>query len=423
MSAPRAALAVIAVLAMSRARAHADTDPCIVDSPGEAKIEGCAKKVADCETIEEVLAATPRLPGAAAKAKDEADEADEATRKGAPDAATRKATADAAQKRLADNVDLVKTTWNSLPGCKKLKLRDLMDAVAPQLVTAFESALDEAVRVAYNAQCTDPDVVCLDTDGTRFDDQPDRTLSEGEKLTVRVLSLDPADSGRFRVVLTSAHNLDTLTRTTREAAAAGAGDLTFTVVASSTSAAAGENAVSIGYELQRRDSEKATYAHVSTGRVKVNHGNYYFEFGLGLPVVYHGTREARTATEIAVSTEPRAAIAVLYFPAGRHKGQIDYHRGPWSSLGAFVATDFDFTTVQKDVHVGIAYSPIQGLGISAGLSLVPAQFLVGSSATTTNGMINTATHEVVRPFVGLFVTTDFLDTASKAKTALTSLAR
>jgi hypothetical protein len=413
------AFLVIAVLAMSRAQAKA-ADPCIVEPPSEAKIDSCAKKPGDCETIEQVLEATPRLPVAAAKAKADAAAA---AASGAADVAAKQAAAAAAQKRVDDNVVLIKNTWHPLAVCKKLKLLDRMGAVAPELATAFQSALDEAARVAYNAQCATPDVLCLSTDGTRFNGQRDLTLSEGEKLTVRVLSLDPADSERFRVVLAIAHNLDSLTRTARVATALGAGDIAFTVVTSATSAATGENDVSIGFELQRRDSKEAAYAHVSSGRVKINHGNYYFEFGLGLPVVYQGTREARTATEITTSTEPRAAIAVLYFPAGRHKGQIDYHDSLWTSLGAFVATDFDFTTVQKDVHVGVAYSPIQGLGISAGLSLVPAQFLVGSSATTTNGMINTATHEVVRPFVGLFVTTDFLDTASKAKTALTSLAR
>src|SRR6185436_11106875 len=90
----RAALVVMAVLAMPLARANAAPNACIVEQPNEAAIERCAKALSGCESIEQMLEATPRLPGAAAKAKAEAAEA-EANK--APDAAAKKAAAEAVQ--------------------------------------------------------------------------------------------------------------------------------------------------------------------------------------------------------------------------------------------------------------------------------------------------------------------------------------
>lgn len=437
------------------ANAQPTPNSCIVEKPEDQAIDACKKAHKDC-ILESLLKVTQaaeqdeaakifaahRQEAAAKSAKDDADRA--ATAAKAPSATaemqTRALQAQAAAQKAqdaADNAekaaeaaenevkidrdDLEKKFWAKTDACKKAALRAQVRPVLQKAVEKFDSELDIARRNAYNAQCTDSDVLCLGTDGTSFNGKELPSIAEGEKLTVKVLSLDAADSGRYQVLLTTIHNLNSLTETRRADAADEEASVAFKLVASATSSAAGEKDVSIGYELQYRDSKD--YADVSTGRVKIDHGTYYFEFGLGVPIVYHGTRKAMTPTEISESTEPAAAIAVLYFPWGRHKNQIDYHDHLWSSLGVLAGTDFDFSTVEKEFHLGLAYSPIQGLGVSAGLSLVPAQFLVGSAMITTNGTINTATHEVLRPYIGFFITTDFLSTASQAKTALGSVGK
>lgn len=343
------------------------------------------------------------------------------------------AVTDAQQALTAATGQLTKLTtaftaqWARTPYCKRaLLLPGLLD-IAPELAKSLGEAMQKeeaAARPAASAaaKCDAPLTLCVDAQGQPFDgDELDR-VDEDDQLTVLVLSATPADAGALRVTFSIAHNLDTPTRTTgADKTGLGADDTGphYQVVAQATSEAIPETARAVRVDVQRKAGDDFTRVNRIT--IPVDHGRYFFEFGLSLTFAYNGTREVIAPAVVEQRTEARGAIGVLYYPWGRDKGRISYLPTLRHSVAVVLATDFDFSTLRKDYHAGIGYSPVAGIAITAGVSLIPGQFLADDLAAPATGPIAFRTHNVLRPFLGVFVTTEFLETASRALTSLRAL--
>jgi hypothetical protein len=332
--------------------------------------------------------------------------------------------------------------WDDAPYCQRTAIVALVTqdggvggaALLPELEQELATLDAQAKQAAYEANgCTVSSTLCVDKFGRGFRGDSKDSAEEGEDLAIKVLSAEDADKaeGRVRVVLNIGRSLDTPTKVAVNGGGAAAGGPPdgpeYAVVASGETGALASDARVVRVSIEKQNPADAEeYDEVGRVEIAVRHGRYFFEFGLALPVLYKGTREVVSPSTIEERTAPRGAITAIYFPGGRAKGEIDYLREPSSAFGIAVATDVDFTTFEKDYHLGVAWSPIAGLALSLGLSLVPGEFLAYpevSPPVVPADMFEVREHMILRPYFGLFATTELLTTASTALTDLRGVPR
>lgn len=273
-------------------------------------------------------------------------------------------------------------------------------AIASDIAAALQ-------RAAIAHRCNSATTLCLDRDGKPLGAQ--KTLQRGDQLTVVVLSPSADDVGTAAISVAGVKVSDSLAKVAASSnKVSSSTDVTIYVVASAISDPIGDDVRAVRVTFK---AERADLAVRSALDFPVERGRYYVDFGLALPFVILGNRVVTTPALAEQTTTPRAALSAIVFLAGRYKDEIRVNgRAAW---GVQIATDFDFTksVSEKDYYLGVAWEPIAGFGIGAGVALVRGQFIPAIAGPTDQAYI-------ARPYIGVFLTPDFVSSARAAATAL-----
>ena len=163
----------------------------------------------------------------------------------------------------------------------------------------------------------------------------------------------------------------------------------------------------------------------------VDHGRYPLEASVLVPFVFRGRRSV-VLTETSDGAGQRisidqdwhitAALMVQYFPLGRQRGIVSSFEGcrtrscveNW--LG--VQVGLGIGDLFREWYFGFVLEPVSGLAIGLGGAVLQGQFLAAGMA---EGMIlpsptspRVDTDYMVRPYFGVTLTTDILETADRA---------
>ncbi len=295
-------------------------------------------------------------------------------------------------------------------------------------------------------KCQSPSSFCIDVetgrpfcDGVEVTDksfdEPDR-LREGQTWTIRVVGV-PGGGAEIELKIGEIKTTDRLTRDGLKKEKAGIAtvpgpevlkEIAYTVPSTPDVAAVevlfsrkGEKTVSERYE------------------VPVAHGKYYVDIGVLIPIVPDGRREIvqtlipGTGGERRLSVredwQVEAAVALNVFPCGRR-------RALWSAFqqisgdtvcdlfGLQVGVDLDFKNAFQRIYAGVTLEPVAGLGAGFGVAIVRGQFLPPGYA---DGMViprgetfTPQTEYMVRPYIGITLSTDILTSLSTTGSAIKS---
>lgn len=304
---------------------------------------------------------------------------------------------------------------SNLSECRQVSLRN--SRFGDELTATLRAKLDKDIASAMTAaiaahHCDSSTVLCLDRNGKPLGGE--KILQKGDSLKVLVLSVDAYDVGAVSLTVVGIKSTETLTRS------GSASDnkqgteprgVQVYVLASVVSDPIGDNVVAVRVAFRRDDH----VAHVSIRpdpiTIDVDQGRYFVDFGLAVPFVVDGDRVVTQSLAIDKTTAPRAAISAVIFPAGRPKNKIRVEGA--QAWGLQIGTDFDFTKAidQKDYYFGGAWEPIAGFGIGAGVALVRGQYISGTAGMPSSSYL-------AAPYIGVFLTPDFVSSARAAVTAL-----
>ena len=275
------------------------------------------------------------------------------------------------------------------------------------------------VRAAQAYRCASPTVLCLHADGTRFLDDQDGALEDGDQLVVVALAKTAAELDTLVVELRGLQRLSSIVETAAVTTAATARNSKenenppFVLKAKSfTSEVAAERNRAVAVELVNGEYKRAY-------KVPVRHGRYIADFGISVPFVAWGKRTVTSATNVDQNIAPKAALSAIVFLRGRPKGEVIFHG--CDAFGIQIGTDFDFTKsiFEKEYHLGLAWEPVAGFGIGVGVSLVKGEFI--PAAGTVLPVVTTPPKQLeymIRPYFSVFLTTEFITSAKDIATAL-----
>ena len=168
--------------------------------------------------------------------------------------------------------------------------------------------------------------------------------------------------------------------------------------------------------------------------VVIDNGRYYVEPALLVPFIYKGSRSIEltptvSGTELRVGIQQdwrvTGAAMINVFPLGRQKGQVSSFRycryrscvDNW--LGAQFGAGLD--PLFRDWYLGIVLEPISGFTVGFGASLLKGEFLApgraeGMLLPTGDALVKYSDY-MVRPYFGLSLTLDILETLDRGATA------
>lgn len=304
----------------------------------------------------------------------------------------------------------------AMPDCLRVAVLDspYASVLRPSQRTLAEADIPAAVqRGTLDAHCSAATTLCLDRDGAPIG--AGKLLQKGDRLTVIALSVHAVDVGAVSITVAGVRASDSLA--SRLAVPPGPqkgatpGDVVAYVLAAVISDPIGDDVRTVRVTFRRDDPAHGPPIVPPPLDLPVERGRFYVDFGLALPVVVRGKRVVAAPALVQETTAPRVSFSAIVFPAGRRKDEIRVTGA--AAWGIQIGTDFDFTRSvdQKDYYAGIAWEPIAGFGIAAGAALVRGEFIpVGAGPPDLS--------YIVRPYVGVFLTPDFVSSARAAVNAL-----
>ena len=139
-----------------------------------------------------------------------------------------------------------------------------------------------------------------------------------------------------------------------------------------------------------------------TVAVRVDHGRYYWDFGVLFAGVPNGTSNFSSSTATNPSSYGWAVQSMVVgnvYPAGRQKFL------PWAPRhlvpGIQAGVNMDLTKIENAVSLGLIEEPITGLAISGGGMF----YARGTAPASSNG--TQAMEHVVLPYVGITIDAEF----------------
>lgn len=316
----------------------------------------------------------------------------------------------------------------------------------PQVTPAEPGPASSDKKTFCLEKCQSPSSFCIDVDSGRpfcdgvevtdksFDEP--RSLREGQTWTVRVVGL-PGSGAEIELKIGEIKTTDRLTREGSKKERAGIvtvpGPEVLKEIAYTVPSTLDVAAVEV---LFSRKGEKAVSERYE---VPVAHGKYYVDIGVLIPIVPDGRREIvqtlipGTGGERRLSVredwQVEAAVALNVFPCGRR-------RALWSAFqqisgdtlcdlfGLQVGVDLDFKNAFQRIYAGVTLEPVAGLGAGFGVAIVRGQFLPPGYA---DGMViprgetfTPQTEYMVRPYIGITLSTDILTSLSTTGSAIKS---
>jgi hypothetical protein len=293
-------------------------------------------------------------------------------------------------------------------------------------------------------EATTGDAFCRNSKGLVYETVPE-PIGAGATLAVRVMGLSDT-GGSYEVTTASAYSSDSLFATGAAKAPTGPGVKalggTLTVptfvqlnkVDQSIPIGSDRNLQSVTIAYRWTPGEKDERPAASRQyRREVDHGRYYLEVGLLVPVVFGGTRTVTPTLlpgtggqqRLTVSSDSivTPALALNIFPGGRRNGRVaaSGYRDLW---GVQFAVDLDLKHAFDRFYIGLALEPIAGLSFNAGLATVKGQYVPGGyAANMIVAKGETFTPDSVympRPYLGLTVTNEILTSLAGAAKAINS---
>lgn len=323
------------------------------------------------------------------------------------------------------------------------KLREeAQTAAKPEVPTASEK------QTFCDASCVSPGAFCIDvSNGQPFCDDKDvkgsyalpRKLREGQVWIVRVVGREGA-TDKFDLTVGEIKSPDSLFRDGGPQSRGGdAGtpppplkvlkEITYTVPSSA-------DVTSVQVVFTSKDHAGASKPY----EVAVDHGKYYLDIGLLVPMVPWGKREIVQTTVPGSGGEKRlslredyqvsAAVALNIYPLGRRRGLWSAFQQPsWCAtlsdlFGLQVGFDIDFKNAFQRIYAGVVVTPIAGLSGSFGVALLQGEFFppgYGEGTIVPKGETFEANKiYMARPYIGITLSTDILTALSTASTTLKS---
>ena len=159
--------------------------------------------------------------------------------------------------------------------------------------------------------------------------------------------------------------------------------------------------------------EQAGQVDISSRSLQIRDTLYFARAGLAFTWIDRGSRTITAESSVVEKTDFHPGVALTIWPWG-HRGRTLSaleKRTFWRSLGdAFalqIGTDLDFTKPFDRATFGLAFEPISGIGISAGIAITTGQFFSGAPSGSAMTIVE---QRMVRPYFSLALTTELFDT-------------
>jgi hypothetical protein len=332
-------------------------------------------------------------------------------------------------------------------------------AAKDALAAALERQVERPAFFEFN--CEERQVFCLDMEGTLFDEEDTPTLRPGEAFRVRVVGPNTTTEAQIAAIhvsvghvlrserlfapVTDANGFRTQGNNQDDKNEGGDSEdqepsapPALKVLSEVETRVLDEESVLVDFERLPATAEELRLVEGYT--LTIDHGRYFLQFGLGVPFVINGDRKVTTApfpgtgerfSVIQQDVYVNAALMLNFFPfGGRRNGQVWFCTNGcrWGdALGFQFGTELDTRNPFEQWYLGAVFEPITGMSVNGGLALVKGQFLSNKaeegSVITGTGDPETITEFMPRPYVGLTLTTDILQTLSEARTRLNGLPR
>ncbi|MEP7120174.1 MAG: hypothetical protein ABJE95_04650 [Byssovorax sp.] len=174
-------------------------------------------------------------------------------------------------------------------------------------------------------------------------------------------------------------------------------------------------------------------------RVPINHGKYYLEVGVLLPLVVDGSRKVTTnplpwsgERSIVVKEDWHVtpAIVLNVFPFGRRRGHVsafhDFGCDTFGDLLGFQAgIDLDLSKPFDQFYFGLALEPITGISLNLGTALLQGEFVPENLSTKmilpANATLTPDVKLMPRFYLGVTLTYDVLTTIAGARKAINGI--
>ncbi|WP_437751904.1 hypothetical protein [Sorangium sp. So ce1389] len=306
----------------------------------------------------------------------------------------------------------------------------------------------KATREICAKQCLSPGAFCIDAQrgapfceglrGATYD-LPD-SLRPGERIAVRVIGKEAEDRGKVKLALNFAASPESLFNPPPPSAALSKGPLALTVVEEQVVQVPDDSTIAFLRIVFTRTDGKLT-APVEY-RALVDHGQYYLEAGILLPIVVDGSRRVVTTPipstggermySIAENWSVNPSIVLNVFPGGRRRGFVSSYQGCfwcagfWGDfLGLQAGVDLDLGEPFDRIFMGVVLQPVAGLSINSGLALVEQEFLPPGYAVgmpvTSGETLTPQPHYMSRFYFGATLTLDIINTVTTATRAAQKL--
>ncbi|WP_437923438.1 hypothetical protein WMF37_30970 [Sorangium sp. So ce291] len=323
-------------------------------------------------------------------------------------------------------------------------------AAAPNALAAateLAAEVNETLEICAK-QCLSPGAFCIDArsgvpfcEGLRGAtyDLPD-ALRPGERIAVRVIGKEAEDEGKVKLALNFAASLESLFKPPPPPAALAKGPMALTVVEEQIVQVPDDTTIAfLRIVFTRTDG---TLTAPVEYRALVDHGQYYLEAGILLPIVVDGSRRVVTTPipstggermySIAEDWSVNPSIVLNVFPGGRRRGFVSSYQGCfwcagfWGDfLGLQAGVDLDLGEPFDRIFMGVVLQPVAGLSINSGLALVEQEFLPPGYAVgmpvTAGETLTPQPHYMPRFYFGATLTLDIVNTVATATRAAQKL--
>ncbi len=190
-------------------------------------------------------------------------------------------------------------------------------------------------------------------------------------------------------------------------------------------------------DIRRVADDEKSDASVRTFDLLINHGRYYADVSVLIPVVFNGKRTYYTSAvpgtgdqRIALEHDHLVSSAVmlnLYPFGGRARNNIWFANEPgWRKLSSLLGLQAgtSISSPAKEWYAGLIIEPVSGIGLGVGGALVQAQYL--PSGYTTGMLLSPGqqpnARETYSPrfYAGATLSLEVLNTINSVKTSATS---
>lgn len=354
-------------------------------------------------------------------------------------ATARTALSTAEAEHVAAREALEEATKAKLAVAHRVSDADLTVTALTEELAELEKVTSEEVQFGEN-DCSNTEVICVDHHGLPFfTEEVPSEAQPGLPLTVKVfMTTAQLVDETVAVAFAQRKSLDVPIEPTKKEVEVSTGDGTFDATRSpdafhvqpfrSNTIDGDSDELVISFANTKKDGSKVERRYT----LRIPHGYSYYSVALLIASVYQGDRTIRRDLTAFEDTAVEGAFALNVFPFGRRRGVVGLWRTcPWSlwqtldcvgrTVGLTLGTDIDLTKPFDHLYGGIVIEPVAGLAFSAGVSLRQVEFVPPGPEVPglSDGMVPVPVERgrVLRPYIGVTLTLDLLQTLADFKSA------